>query len=147
MRECEKFYTHSSERQFGSFLFLYLTEFQDIPFTKKEDDSYRNFRNEVIHNGKIPTREEALAYGDYVRKLIITIIIKLKKRFSLEIQEITRRNMQTKMKQNKYNCNITTMCNANIISLLNGNLEKDLKEDFISLIKSMKRLEYGMSVH
>ena len=145
--ECAKFYNKSSERQFGSFLFLFLVEFSDLPFTKQEDDKWRKFRNNVIHNGQIPTKEEAIQYGDNVRKLIISIMIKLKEKHSKEITELITYNLRVRSKQNNNNCNVTTLCNPNIISLVNGNIEKDLEEDFISQIESMKKLEYAIATH
>lgn len=145
--ECTKFCSTSSERQFGSFLFLYLIEFGDVPFSKKVDDKWRTYRNNVIHNGQIPTKAEAIEYGDYIRKLIIATMIKLKEKYSKEIQEIIFDNIKSRSEQNKYKCNTTTMCNTNIISLANGELEKSLEEDFISKIESMKKLEYGMAIH
>ena len=72
-------------------------------------------------------------------------MIKLKEKYSKEIQEIIFDNIKSKAEQNKYECNTTTMCNPNIISLANGELEKTLEEDFISRIESMKRLEYGIA--
>lgn len=145
--ECAKFYNRSSERQFGSFLFLFLVEFSDLPFTKQEDDKWRSFRNNVIHNGQIPTKEQAIQYGDNVRKLIISIMIKLKEKYSKEIEELIFYNLRVKSQQNKNGCPVTTMYNSNIISLVDGNLEEKLKKDFVSQIKSMKRLEYGMATH
>ena len=145
--ECTKFYNKSSERQFGSFLFLFLVEFSDLPFMKQEDDKWRNFRNNVIHNGQIPTKEQAIQYGDNIRKLIISIMIKLKENYRKEIEELTIYNLRVRSQQNNNNCPVTTMYNPNIISLVNGNIEKSLKEDFISQIKLMKKLEYGMAIH
>lgn len=146
-RECTKFYNTSSERQFGSFLFLYLIEFGETPFSKKVDDKWRTYRNNVIHNGQIPTKAEAIEYGDYIRKLILSTMIKLKEKYSKEIQEIIFDNLKFRTDNNTYGCRVTTMCNPNIISLVDGELEKSLEEDFISKIEFMKKLEYGMAIH
>lgn len=147
IQEACKFYTNSSERQFGSFLFLYLIEFGDVPFKYKDDDKWRNIRNNVIHKGKIPTKEEALQYGDYIRKFILTTILQLQKYYSNELQESIRENMQEKIRHNVENCQITTLCQGNIISIVDGEIEKSLKNDFISEIQSMKRLENGLKMH
>lgn len=74
-------------------------------------------------------------------------MIKLRKQYEQEIQEIISKNIEMIAKQNKHQGKIIVMCNPNIISLANGNLEKELKESFASRIQSMKRLEYGMATH
>ena len=142
-----KFYTKYSERQFGSFLFLYLIEFKKLPFSVKTDNDWRNFRNDVIHNGRIPTKEKAIEYGDYVRKFILNTIIKLQKEYNNELMELISVNLQEKSKKNINNYQLVIMCQGNIISLVNGEIEKSLTKDFISEIESMKKLEFGMKVH
>ena len=134
-----KFYSKSSERQFGSFLFLYLIEFKELPFSVKTDNDWRNFRNDVIHNGRIPTKEEAIEYGDYVRKFILNTIIKLQKEYNNELTELICINLQEKSKNNINNYQLVTICQGNIISLANGEIEKSLAKDFISEIESMKK--------
>lgn len=62
----------SSERQFGAFLFLYLTNFKrpflaDVEFNYEKDVS---FRNQVIHQGRFPNVKETLAYAKHVFELI-----------------------------------------------------------------------------
>src|SRR6266508_600785 len=53
-----------SERQLGAFVFVYLTEFKSPPTLLNSTNV--QFRNEVIHKGKIPTRQQALEYGQSV---------------------------------------------------------------------------------
>lgn len=147
LQECCKFYSKSSERQFGSFLFLYLIEFNELPFKKMEDEKWRSFRNNVIHCGYIPTQDEALEYGNYVRLFILNTIIKLQENYSNELDKLTFENLKKKALNNKYNCNVTTLCYPNILSLANGDIKKAIDEDFVSEIKSMKRLEHGLATH
>jgi len=142
-----KFYSKFSERQFGSFLFLYLIEFKELPFSVKTDNDWRKFRNDVIHNGRIPTKEEAIEYGDYVRKFILNTIIKLQKEYNNELTELICINLQEKSKNNINNYQSVIICQGNIISLANGEIEKSLAKDFISEIESMKKQEYGMRIH
>lgn len=142
-----KFIAKSSERQFGCFLFLYLIEFKEPPLLKKDEDSWRNLRNEMVHNGKIPTREEALKYGEEVRQFILKTILKLQQEYSNEIQSLISENLQSKVRNNVFGCNNTTLCNGNIISLVNGEIEKELEKDFSSCLHSMKAQENAMKRH
>ncbi len=142
-----KFFTNSSERQFGSFLFLYLIEFGELPFSFDEDTSNRNFRNGVIHKGKIPTKEEAIKYGDCIRKFILKTELKLQKNYEKELSELIFKNLSDKAKQNINNYPVVTMCQGNIISLANGEIEKSLEKSFVEEIESMKKQENGMKMH
>lgn len=49
------------ERQLGAFIFLYLECFSESPSLLRQNQI--QFRNEVTHKGKIPSREEAINYG------------------------------------------------------------------------------------
>lgn len=147
IKEASKFFKDSSERQFGSFLYLYLVEFGEIPFSKKIDDKWRKFRNGVIHKGKIPTKEKAIEYGDYVRKFILNTILKLQKDYSNELKDLMVINLQEKSKYNIYNCKLVTMCQGNIISLVRGDIKESLNKDFILEIENMIRQENGMKNH
>jgi len=145
IKSAYEFFTNSSERQFGSFLFLYLLEMKNIPFSKTEDDEWRCFRNKVIHKGLIPTRIEALTYGDYVRKSILNTILTLQENYSNEIQSLIGENIQSKANNNKYGCSNTTRLNSNIISLVNGDIEKKLHRDFEDCLNLMRASQNAMA--
>jgi len=59
-----------SERQTGAFYMLYLHENKkpvpnlDNQKISKKSGDYKSFRNQVIHNGYIPTREEVIKFGE-----------------------------------------------------------------------------------
>lgn len=57
-----------SERQFGAFVFAYLQQFNRPPSVI--ENKKVEFRNNVIHKGQIPTKEEALGYGQSVLDII-----------------------------------------------------------------------------
>lgn len=71
-----KIVSRQSERQLGAFVFMYLREVDEVPPILSQDDV--KFRNDVIHSGTIPTRDEAIAYGERVltqlRSLIDTVV-------------------------------------------------------------------------
>jgi hypothetical protein len=61
-----------SERQMGAFAFLYLCETGLHPAMLSNHRV--KFRNAVIHQGKIPSRDEALEYGQAVLDLIDPVL-------------------------------------------------------------------------
>lgn len=77
-----------SERQFGAFLMLYLLE-NGKPFQPLHQ-KHTEFRNKVIHTGKIPSRAEAIGYGQAVGECALPLIslINSEKYFSSR-QELT----------------------------------------------------------
>jgi len=61
-----------SERQFGAFLFLYVLEEGKSPPCLSQRSIA--FRNRVIHEGLIPTRDEAIGYGQGVLDVITPVM-------------------------------------------------------------------------
>ena len=57
-----------SERQFGAYQFVYGLEEGELP--EVLTNSKVNFRNKVIHQGRIPTRQEAISYGQCVANVV-----------------------------------------------------------------------------
>lgn len=76
-----------SERQLGAFIAMYMiahpnqNEIPQIDNSKPDIDGvankgikvWKNFRNDVIHNGYIPTSKEALAYGKLVYDYLFSL--------------------------------------------------------------------------
>lgn len=72
-----------SERQLGAFIFLYLNNFGELP--PSLSNSQVSFRNDVIHKGKIPTKEETMKYGNDALKVMFPVIKNLMDHFENEI--------------------------------------------------------------
>lgn len=75
-----------SERQLGAYITVYAQTFKKAPpilNTNKEIP----FRNAVIHKGKIPSKEEAIKYGNRVLNLIEASLILLKIKHPKEVKE------------------------------------------------------------
>lgn len=67
----EKTWKHlrnQSERQIGAFVIVWLFETGNEP--SQLSSKWRGFRNNVIHKGKIPTREEAIGFGNTILSLL-----------------------------------------------------------------------------
>lgn len=71
-----KLVSKQSERQLGAYLLSHAFEFGENPPSLKPD--LQKFRNDVVHNGLIPTEQEAIAFGDAVLKVIRTALAKLR---------------------------------------------------------------------
>jgi hypothetical protein len=74
-----------SERQLGAFTILYTSEFKAVPILL--ENKYTEFRNDVIHNGKIPTQEEAVVYGQAVLDCIRPLLSEMKAKYQKEIEQ------------------------------------------------------------
>ncbi|HAU1765480.1 TPA: hypothetical protein JBJ04_14580 [Legionella pneumophila] len=70
--EIKQFWSHvssQSERQYGAYCVMRLLEKQE-PLDKSITQKVSEVRNQVIHNGKIPNKEEAYQFGHWVFELI-----------------------------------------------------------------------------
>ncbi|MHC2299188.1 hypothetical protein [Rhizobium mongolense] len=67
-----------SERQLGAFIFVWALRFGKCP--RLLGNRQVQFRNDVVHKGLLPTKTEAVAYGEEVFSLIKEKIMDLKKR-------------------------------------------------------------------
>lgn len=65
-----------SERQFGAFVITYLAEFGQSPNVLS--NSKVEFRNDVIHRGIIPSRQQAMEYGQAVLDVLRPDLIQLR---------------------------------------------------------------------
>jgi len=70
-----KLISKQSERQFGAFAIAYLLEF-GLSYTSVSQnhiDKMTKLRNDVVHQGKIPTYQECIDYGQYVINIITPV--------------------------------------------------------------------------
>ena len=78
--------SHQSERQLGAYVILYSQTFleeSDLLNNNKET----KFRNSVIHKGYIPSKDEAVNFGNRVMEIIEGSLIKLKSKYPKEVEE------------------------------------------------------------
>lgn len=73
-----------SERQLGLYLATYLAHEKRAPATLSPAST--KLRNAVIHKGKIPSRTEAVAFGEEVRELVQPVLSTLADRNSDALQ-------------------------------------------------------------
>lgn len=81
-----------SERQLGAFVFLYLLEHKTPPPMLRPSDV--EFRNAVIHKGKIPAREKAIEFGEQVVQIIMAILAPLRAQADDLVQRAAREHLR-----------------------------------------------------
>jgi hypothetical protein len=75
-----------SERQLGAFIMLYTSEFGEPPILI--DNKHTEFRNKVIHDGKIPKREEAVDYGQTILDSVRPLLSIVKEKFPIGVDRL-----------------------------------------------------------
>lgn len=68
-----------SERQLGAFIFLWLRRFREVPSVLKGRPV--EVRNEVVPKGKIPSKEEAMSFGDSVLAILLPKLARMRDEF------------------------------------------------------------------
>lgn len=74
-----------SERQIGAFMAIYLLE---TGIVYRVDRKLTEFRNNVIHNGKIPLPEEAVNFCSNIYRNILDIVNALKKDYLESVHQV-----------------------------------------------------------
>lgn len=133
--EAWKEVSNQSERQLGAFIFLHLQETGKKPILLS--NSKVKFRNEVIHKGKIPNKQQALEYGQAVLDVVRPLLAKLKEDYSEAVGTATFRHLQSTRNPSDDRVAVSTMCILTIISLSNGEPAHDERslEDAISQLR------------
>ena len=128
---------NQSERQLGAFLFLWISEFGEVP--KLLPNTETSFRNSVIHKGKIPTREEVLRYGNLILLLVREKITELKATCADEVSNITMEHICNTSKINGGQISGGTMHLGTIINLVtNENSEAETLECALQRMNEMR---------
>lgn len=110
-----KLVSSQSERQLGAFIFLYTREFGIPP--KILDSSKVQFRNSVIHKGKIPNKEEALAFGQHVLDICRPLINIIQTEYHDEMMMAIFHHLNDCRKSNNNSEPVSTLGIPTILSL------------------------------
>jgi hypothetical protein len=113
--ECWKSVSNQSERQLGAFIFLWVVNLNSKPplLPSKQVE----FRNNVIHKGRIPTKEEAVLFGEAVLNLIRPNVLEIREHFSDQLMDVIHDYLH------KLGMSINQtqlLCTSTIISLSQG---------------------------
>ena len=125
-----------SERQLGAFVALYASEYQKLPslLTNKQVE----FRNDVIHRGIIPSRDQAVLYGQQVLDALRPILHEIKEKYRNSIHKVISVHiLQCRNCGDAPNQPISTMFVETIISLAVADPKHDERslEDAISNLR------------
>jgi len=134
-KACWKSVSNQSERQLGAFIFLWASKFGAMPALLP--DNRVSFRNGVIHKGKIPTKEEAIDFGNSVLSVVRQNMLLLREKFENEVGDVVLnyiRNAQISGAKGP----AATMCVSTIVSLSAGEAshhQGDLQHHLIKLLE------------
>ncbi|WJF88585.1 hypothetical protein [Bacillus subtilis] len=135
-----KMVSRMSERQLGAFYYLYLSEFKEPP--EQIQGERVKFRNNVTHNGEIPTYEKTLEYAEYIFNYIIRLLKKIRSIENIdqyELQYYRDYQMPTRVKEETLKGNPPTgMGVITMIGTSYGNWDysdKNFKDQFEQLKK------------
>lgn len=123
-----------SERQLGAFVFLYLIENKEQPQILSRQ--YATFRNDVIHKGRIPSRQEAIDFGKYVLSIIEPVLSKLKKEESEHVHNVVLMHIIETKKKIKGDSQISFMSIPTTISI-----DRGVTEPQPTLVEALTQLE------
>lgn len=103
-----------SERQLGAYIFLYLKCIRKKPLLL--DNDAVSFRNDVVHKGYIPNKEQALEYGEKVRKIVNNAISEMRTCFGDALYRAYEYYLpKVEGEEDSFSCNIMT-----VLSVRNG---------------------------
>lgn len=128
-----------SERQFGAYLFVYLLENGASP--KLLSENQVSFRNDVVHKGKIPSKQEAIKYGQAVLDIIAPVLSRLNECEKDHVQTAVGRYVNKTMEQIKGKPDLCFMSISTTIRINRINSKAFLSvEDALSRILEKRRL-------
>lgn len=110
-----KLVERQSLKQVGAFIFIYLSEFGTPPtvLCRKRVD----FRDEVIHQGKIPTRQEAITYGQAILDVVRPILKQIKGKCPDGVQKTVVQHLTECQSGKQEQCQASTLGVSTILSL------------------------------
>ena len=95
---CWKAVKVSSERQLGAFVFLWLAAFAESPGLLAGERA--KFRNDVVHNGLIPTKDEAIRFGECIYGVIAPLRYRLSTQMAAACDRVLLRSLHARRPQN-----------------------------------------------
>lgn len=123
--EAWKEVSNQSERQLGAFIFLHLQETGNKPILLCNNKI--KLRNEVIHKGKIPSKDQSIDYGQAILDVVRPLLKKLKENYSNAVNTATFHHLSNTGNPSDDGLTASTMCISTILSLSNGDPAHDEK--------------------
>jgi hypothetical protein len=104
-----------SERQLGAFIMSYIRDFGRAPSLLSNPRV--KFRNEVVHAGRIPNREEAVAFGDAVLDVIRPKIREARTRYEKGLRDALFAHIAAARLEEDEGRRVSTAWRATILSI------------------------------
>lgn len=131
-----------SERQLGAFLILKLLDSTPV----KWDSNKAKFRNDVIHNGYMASRQEAIDYGQYVLNFIREHIALMHKDSQKQMDDLRHIKFEEKKKKFSHIVDVGTASVPTVIGLNQGGTrrydDKNLEEIIPMLLQNGFHKDY-----
>ncbi|WP_238149349.1 hypothetical protein [Arsenophonus endosymbiont of Aleurodicus floccissimus] len=112
--EAWKEVSNQSERQLGAFIFLHLQETGSKPILLSNNKI--KLRNEVIHKGKIPSKDQAIDYGQAILDVVSPLLNRLKKNYSDAVNTATFHHLSNTKNPSNDGLTASTTCISTILS-------------------------------
>ncbi len=142
IEETWKKISQQSERQLGAFICLYLIETGHSP--KILSNKWREFRNNVIHKGMIPQKEEAIEYGQEVLDLILPVLNYLQSKHKEEVQKMVSNHVRRVISQAPVGTKKSTLSYTTIVSISVGKSGAKKLEDELDRLAFERKLFDGL---
>lgn len=104
-----------SERQLGAYLIVYLLSFGERAPALNANQT--KFRNDVVHQGKIPTEDEAVSFCQSVVEIIRPTISRLQSTAEHALRNAVHRHMMAARSQLAIDQQTSTLCFPTMLSL------------------------------
>lgn len=125
-----KLIDRQSERQLGAYVMLYLREQGKPP--PMLSNKLMEFRNSVIHRGKIPTRQQALSYGQAVIDVVAPVLDELKAHEFDHVMAVVVKNMSVPYEAVE-GSKMSTMTMTMPLSISAGGAQRPLEKSIVDI--------------
>lgn len=132
--------SNQSERQLGAFIFLHLLELGSKPILLNNNKI--KFRNDVIHKGMIPSKDQAMEYGQAVLDVVKPLLKKLKENYSGAVTTAVFQHLKNIRNPSDNGLPVSTMCLATILSLSNA----EPAHETLSLSEAISQMRHWQSI-
>lgn len=128
-RKMWKDISNQSERQVGAFVAVYVRDFCKAPVLL--DSNQVRYRNSVVHKGKIPTKEEAIEFGQDVFDIIRPMMREAKEKYGDSVDRVISQQIIGSIRRDEGDKETTTASLGTFVSLMvvdDGRREESLSE-------------------
>jgi hypothetical protein len=132
-----------SEPQLGAYIASYYETFEKAPRLLKSADA--EFRNNVVHNGKIPSKSEATEFGQLVLDIIQPVIDDMKSAFPDGIKKSMTEHMDKAQSKAATRTNMSSVM-PTIISVSCGSSDKSIP-NLQEKLDALKKYDDAMKRH